>query len=176
MPAHLTHLIHRMQSGDRAAASELFEHCKPHFSRMSRQLLQRESFPEYPPTDLIHETWLRKCLRWLDAPLVQNRDQFFAWFHNGMFQVLVDNARKRLSQKRTAPAKQWLSPSDPELTYHLEIALRALESRKPEAGTAFRLCAVAGFTLEEAAIEMNCNVSQVRKLLSQSQHFLQRQL
>ncbi len=165
-----------MQQGDRAAASELLSYCRPQFARMSRQLLRRESSPVSGPTELIHETWLRKHLAWMDAPLVQNRDQFFAWFHNGMFQVLVDQARKRLSQKRTAPSAAWLSPTDPQLTYHLEIALRALESRKPDAAQAFRLNTIAGYTLEETATEMRCNVSQVRRLLTQAQQFLQRQL
>lgn len=101
----ITEILHRLSSGDRAAAEEL----TPLVYQRLRQIAQRQLISEndarrWDATELVHEAYLRMigdvAISWKD------RAHFFAVAATAIRHVLVDNARKRNSQKRGGTARQ----------------------------------------------------------------------
>ena len=97
-PSEITLLLQRIDSGDESAAEKLLPIVYRDLRRLAAARLSRE-----PPgqtlqaTALVHEGWLRlgaDC-----QPQWQNQAQFFAGAAQAMRRILVDRARRRLSQK-----------------------------------------------------------------------------
>jgi len=103
--SEITQILHRLSSGDRAAVEEL----TPLIYQQLRQIAQNQLTSEndarqWDATELVHEAYMRligdKPIDWKD------RAHFFATAATAIRRVLVDNARKRNSQKRGGDSQQ----------------------------------------------------------------------
>lgn len=99
--AHVTILLQRYASGDRAAADDLIPLVYDELRRLASSYLRRERRGQtLEPTGLVNEAWL-KLMRQGDAQF-QNRAHFFAIAAGLMRQILVDSARRKHASKRNA--------------------------------------------------------------------------
>lgn len=103
MPQHdaLTTLLEQVRTGDPHAEQALISLVYPELRRLAAHFLRRER-PDHTlqPTALAHEAYLRVCGgRALD---VESRAHFFGIVARQMRQILVDHARARAAQKRSA--------------------------------------------------------------------------
>ncbi|HEX8816023.1 MAG TPA: sigma-70 family RNA polymerase sigma factor [Terriglobales bacterium] len=105
---HVTQLLVRWQQGDEAAVRELVPVVYGELRRLAQYYLQAER-PGHTlqATALVHEAYVR--LIGNEAPVVHNRDHFFAVAARLMRQVLVDHARARNAAKRDGGVRLSLS-------------------------------------------------------------------
>jgi RNA polymerase sigma factor (TIGR02999 family) len=108
-------------------------------------------------TALVHEAYLRlvdvaKAQHW------NSRGHFFAAAAEAMRRILVDNARRKKSQKRGGErlridleAVEWQSPSRSDDLLLLNDALSALEREDPAPAAVAKLRLFAGLSVEQAA-------------------------
>jgi len=97
----VTVLLRRMQSGDRAALDLLMDLIYPELRRIAEALFRNESRERIlQPTALVNEA----CLRLLSHQQHEwrNRAHFFGAAARLMHRVLVECARARLAEKRSA--------------------------------------------------------------------------
>ncbi len=90
----VTHLLDRVQGGDRNAATELLPLVYEELRQMAAQKMAREN-PGHTlqPTALVHEAWLR--LVGDETPQFVNRSHFFGAAAEAMRRILVENARRK---------------------------------------------------------------------------------
>lgn len=128
------------------------------FGRASGQTLQ--------PTALLNEAMIK--LLGPAAGSFENRGHFFSAAARAMRQVLVDQARRRHSDKRGSGVRSLpldcaldvAMPSAEDLLA-LDAALRDLEKLDPRAARIIELRYFAGLTLEDSAALLDCHPSTV---------------
>src|SRR5690606_13542674 len=102
VPSHeLTRLLRRWQAGDADARERLMGLVYERVRAIAAQSLRQQASATLTPTELAHEALLR--LLGAEAGWVDRR-HFFHLVAQATRQVLVDHARKRLSEKRGAGA------------------------------------------------------------------------
>ena len=101
----ITQILQRLSSGDRAAVDDL----APLVYQKLRQIAQNQLATEndarsWDATELVHEAYIRLIG---DTPINwKDRAHFFATAATAIRRVLVDNARKRRTQKRGGNAQR----------------------------------------------------------------------
>lgn len=159
----LTRLLESANRGDKQAAADLL----PLVYDELRQLAAAKMAHEKPgqtlsPTALVHEAWLRLvCVSDTDSPgspSFANRGHFFAAAAEAMRRILVDQARRKLSEKRGGGAvRSDLSPDQiaaPERSVELlalDEALSGLADTDAQAAELVKLRYFGGLTLSQAA-------------------------
>ncbi len=99
--ARITQLLHKWSGGDSAARDELVPIVYRTLRRLAQHYLADERHANtLQPTALVHEAYVRLADQ--APPKWSGRDHFFGVAAHVMRQVLVDHARRRLSQKRGA--------------------------------------------------------------------------
>lgn len=153
----ITLVLQQIEQGDPLAADRLL----PLVYNQLRQLAAVRMAREEPgqtlqPTALVHEAWLR--LGADHQPDWKSRAQFFAAAAEAMRRILIDRARRRLSQRRGG-RHEHIVFNELELTVvaedeHLLAVDEALErfaAVQPQKAELVKLRYFAGLTLEEAA-------------------------
>lgn len=168
-----TRILHRIESGDRLATSELF----PIVYEELRRLATRQMAGERPDhtlqtTALVHEAYLRLVdtgneLNW------ESRGHFFSAAAEAMRRILIDSARSKQSQKRGGnrermdlEAAEALAPMIPASldVIALSEALDELAMREPQKAELVKLRFFAGLTIEQAGHALGISTpSAVRK-------------
>ncbi len=99
MAGEITQLLQRWNGGDTGALDELAPLVYDELRRIAQfQMRKERSGHTLQRTALVHEAFLRLLQ---DSPLdLQNRDQFFGVAARLMRRILVDHARRRLTEKR----------------------------------------------------------------------------
>ena len=164
--ADLTALIRRWQDGDTDARERLMALVYDRVRAIAAQSLQRQDGSTLTPTELAHEALLRLLdaeAGWVD------RRHFFQVVAHATRQVLVDRARKRLSDKRGAGASA-LSLSqaehladddtDPQLL-RVDDALSELASNNPRQAHIVEMTYFGGFSREEIAAALALSIGTV---------------
>jgi RNA polymerase sigma factor (TIGR02999 family) len=137
-PGEITRILVAVRSGDSGAVDRLLPLIYDELRRMARGQLRREyGAITLSPTDLVHEAYLKLAGGQMDA---ENRVHFMAIAARAMRQVLVDQARRRRSQKRGAGATPITLTEahdstftvDPEELIALDAALDELDARQRE--------------------------------------------
>jgi RNA polymerase sigma factor (TIGR02999 family) len=156
--SEVTQILSAIAQGDSQAASQLL----PLVYEELRQLAAHKLAQETPgqtlqPTALVHEAYLRlvgdeRVAHW------GNRGHFFAAAAEAMRRILVDNARRKQSQKHGGGlARQELDPDQitaPEVREDLlalDEALTKLAVANPPAAQLVQLRYFAGVSIPEAA-------------------------
>lgn len=157
---------------DTRAADELAALAYDQLRRIARARLQRESSQPFTPTELVHEAWLN--IRPPEAPL-EGRVQFFKLASRVMRNLLVDQARERLSLKRggdrvrvtlsIAERERERAFSDEELL-DLERALVGLGESHPRHVEVVNLRCFGGLKLDEVADLMDVSRATVKRDLA----------
>jgi len=140
--------------------------------RVAAQRLAGESPASWTPTELVHETWLR--LKPGDAPLA-DRNAFLRLASVAMRNLLVDQARERLAQKRHGHM-QTITVSlaedgggrslDDHRLLDLDRALDALALEYPRAAAAVALRVFGGLELDELAAALEISLATAKRDLA----------
>jgi RNA polymerase sigma factor (TIGR02999 family) len=154
----VTQILSRIQSGDPAATEELLPLVYKELRRLAAQKLVHEKPGQtLQSTALVHEAYLRlvdadRSQRW------DSRGHFFAAAAEAMRRILIDNARRKTSDKRGGDCARINMPDLSDSTADdqidllaLDEALKKLEIEHPQQAEVVKLRFFAGCTLEETA-------------------------
>jgi len=154
----VTQILSAIEQGDPHAAEQLLPLVYDELRQLAAQRLARETPGQtLQPTALVHEAYLRL----VDVDRAQqwnSRGHFFAAAAEAMRRILVDNARRKKSDKRGG---QWtqvpldqaegVAVAPPDELLAIDEALGRLEQHDPLAGKLVKLRYYAGLSVEDAA-------------------------
>lgn len=164
----VTRLLRRMETGDRAAAEELYGLVYDELQRLARRLMASSGPQTLQPTAVIHEAWLKLAGGhgdpWTD------RGHFLGVAARAMRSVLVDHARARKTAKRGGDARRvevdeamaTLEESAGDLVA-LDAALEQLQTVDPELGRIVELKFFAGLSIAQTARAMDTSTATVER-------------
>lgn len=169
MAADLTHLLNRMQAGDRAAADAAVPLIYDELHRIAaRQMRGERPGHLLQTTALIHEAYTH--LVGAEAMRIRNRDHFFAIASRQMRRILVDIARSENAQRHGGLAPKvaldqlqiGVAGQSIDLM-QLDEALQKLESIDARAAHVVELRYFGGYTDKEVAESLGVALSTVRR-------------
>jgi RNA polymerase sigma factor (TIGR02999 family) len=154
----LTHLLCAIDEGDPGAAQRLLPLVYDELRKLAAQKLAQERPGQtLQATALVHEAYLR-LVRADQAPHWKGRGHFFAAAAEAMRRILVENARRKASDKHGG---QWqrLELDQEKLPVRvaaegmlaLDDALERLAQRDAQAAQLVKLHCFTGLTIEQAA-------------------------
>lgn len=152
----VTLLLQRAAEGDSGAADRLLPVVYDELRALARSRMARNPRAQtLQPTALVHEAYLRLITK--DAEDYSCRRHFFAAASDAMRNILVDAARRRLSQKRGGEwarvdeVDAWAFATPPEDVVAIDEALDLLESEDAELASLVKLRHYGGLDRREAA-------------------------
>jgi RNA polymerase sigma factor (TIGR02999 family) len=177
----LTQMLQGLNGGDRDAMDTVMPLVYDELKKLARSHLRRElGAVPLQTTALVHEAFLR--LAGGRHPSYENRAHFYGIVSRLMRQVLVDAARARAAEKRSAAQEvaladvpDWGSRPDRTLLA-LEDALQWLEGADPLKGQLIEMRFFGGMTAEESATALAIPVHVVRRELRLANALLRRQM
>lgn len=174
-------LIRRAQAGDRRASADLFPLVYDELRRLAGGCMARQPGAHtLQATALVGEVYLRMCgggASWVD------RDHFLRLASTVMRQVLVDHARRRGRDKRSAGGErieldllvEGYERSSGDLVA-LDAALERLAARDPQLAQLVELRFFGGQTMDEAARMLAISPRQAARWWLTARAFLQREI
>ncbi len=177
----LTLLLRRWQAGDAGAREELMGLVYRRVRAIANQSLQRHAGGSLTPTELAHEALIRLLggeADWAD------RRHFFHVIAQATRQVIVDHARRRLSDKRGSgqaalPLSQVdeVPTSDPDADVVLvDEALAALAQEDARQARVVELNYFGGFSREEIGAALGISLATVDRDLRFARAWLKQAL
>jgi RNA polymerase sigma factor (TIGR02999 family) len=150
-----TRLIEAAAGGDRKAAADLLPLVYDELRRLAAAKLASEAAGHsLNPTALVHEAYLRL----IGDQQFAGRGHFFAAAAEAMRRILIEQARRKRSQKRGGGWRrvdldqaEAITTSPPEDLLALDEALQRLSRRDPTASRLVELRFFAGLSIEQAA-------------------------
>lgn len=168
-PGDVTALLLKWRHGDKAALDALVSLVYQELRRVARARLRDERDRQsLQTTALVHEVYLR--LVDVDRLSFENRAHFFAVAARLMRQVLVDDARRRLADKRGGgavittldTASVAVSPT-PVDVLALDRALDELARQEERLSRVVELRFFAGLTIDETAAALSVSPVTVER-------------
>jgi RNA polymerase sigma-70 factor, ECF subfamily len=177
----ITALLQRVHVGDQDALHALIPMVYGELKKLAAGHLKREGDPRpLETTALVHEAFLR--LAQGQHPSYENRSHFYGIASRLMRQVLVDLARARAAQKRSAlqgidvtAIGDFGSQPDDKLLL-IDEALDHLTTTDPLKTQLIEMRYFGGMTAEECATVLSISVHVVRHELRLAQAWLRRYL
>jgi RNA polymerase sigma factor (TIGR02999 family) len=179
----ITGLLHQWRGGSRDAFDRLIPLVYDELKVIASRRLAREWRDNaLHTTALVNEAYLKlvgqRAVDW------QNRAHFFAIAAQLMRRIVVDDARRRLSQKRgsggVAPPVDDLPAPEPSLgavdVLALDAALGELERLDPDQGRLVELRFFSGMTIEETAEVLGLSPATVKREWAVAKGWLHRAL
>jgi RNA polymerase sigma factor (TIGR02999 family) len=179
----ITGLLQRWRGGSREAFDQLIPLVYDELKVIASRRLAREWRDEaLQTTALVNEAYLKllgqRSVDW------QNRAHFFAIAAQLMRRIVVDDARRRLSQKRGSGsvllALDDLAAPEPSVdrveVLALDAALGELERLDPDQGRLVELRFFGGLTVEEAAEVLGVSPTTVKREWAVAKGWLHRAL
>lgn len=169
MAGEITQLLVQWGDGDAEALDRLVPLVYDELRRLARHYLRKQgAHCTLQPTALVHEAYLR-LVKQTDVEF-QNRAQFYGLAAKVIRDLLVDEARRGLAEKRGGAAVR-VSMADaerqPETTefdlLELDEALRRLASNRPEHSRVVELRFFGGLTIAETAVVLGVSHSTVER-------------
>lgn len=154
--AGVTQLLHKIESGEAAAAESLLPLVYDELRKLAAQRMAGQA-PGHTlqPTALVHEAWIRLTgnpdAQWND------RTHFFRAAAEAMRRILIDSARSKAQQKRDGGQRVELADLElatsatPETLMVVHEALERFSAVDEAKAELVKLRFFAGLTLEEAA-------------------------
>jgi RNA polymerase sigma factor (TIGR02999 family) len=154
----VTRILSAIEQGDPRAAEQLLPLVYDELRRLAAQkLAQEKSGQTLQTTALVHEAYLRLVGGEPDAHW-NSRGHFIAAAAEAMRRILVENARRKKTEKRGGPRKRIdlsqaepLDQADLDALLDLDELLTRLSAEDPEAAGVAKLRLFAGLSVEEAA-------------------------
>lgn len=153
-----------------ASGETLFAGLYPELKRLARSRLRRGApLTMVDTTVLVHETWLRLSQR--HGIALSERGHFLAYSAKVMRSIVVDQARKRLAEKRGGAATHADIDAQPHLVsastspdvLELNDALVALERLDPALAQLVELRYFAGMSEDETATVLGSSKRSVQR-------------
>jgi len=177
----ITELLQRIHAGDRQALDIVMPLVYDELKKLAAGHLKREGRARpLETTALVHEAFLR--LAHGEHPSYENRAHFYGIASRLMRQVLVDLARARSREKRSAMQEVALAqipdfghqPDDSLLT--MNEALDRLAQTDPLKVQLIEMRYFGGMTAEETATVLSISVHVVRRELRLAQAWLHKEM
>ena len=186
--AHVTQILHAAEHGDREAAAKLLPLVYQELRRLAAEKLDAERPGQtLGATALVHEAYLRLIgPGGHDAqhqPRWEGRRHFFGAAAEAMRRILVDNARRKLSQKRgggrarlDVDTVEVAAPEESDELLALNEALDKLALADPPAAELVKLRYFAGLSLAEAASVLDVSSRTADRLWAYARAWLHREI
>jgi RNA polymerase sigma factor (TIGR02999 family) len=156
--SEVTRNLSALEQGDPHAAEQLLPLVYEELRKLAAQKMAQEAPGQtLQATALVHEAYLRlvdvdKAQQW------NSRGHFFAAAAEAMRRILIENTRRKKSQKHGGErlridleAAEWPSPPRSDDLLLLDDALSALEREDPARAAVAKLRLFAGLSVEQAA-------------------------
>lgn len=168
MEESVTLLLQSVNAGDSEAYAKLLDLLHAELHKLAEAKMRRERAGHtLQPTVLVNEAYLRLVQ---GNPEWQNRSHFFGAAAEAMRRILVDHARKRLSEKRGGAAERVtfsemnVAGEDPDIDLiALDDAVSALEAVNPRLSQVVQLRYFAGLSIEETAEVLDVGAATVKR-------------
>jgi RNA polymerase sigma factor (TIGR02999 family) len=154
----VTHILLNIEQGNTQAAEQLLPLVYDELRTLAaRRLAHEKPGQTLQATALVHEAFLRLVGGEPDAHW-NGRGHFIAAAAEAMRRILVENARRKKTEKRGGPRRRIdlsraepLDRADPDALLDLDELLTRLAGEDPEAAAVAKLRIFAGLSVEEAA-------------------------
>lgn len=181
MPTDITQILNRIDGGDPTAANELLPLVYDELRKLAANRMARESSGQtLQPTALVHEAFLRL----IGNDSVGNwdsRGHFFAAAAEAMRRILIDNARRRNSEKRGGHRSRQelnddavLDVDDSDILLALDEALTRLAEVEPQLAQLVKLRYFTGLSVEETAKILNVSPRTTKRDWAYARAWLRR--
>jgi RNA polymerase sigma factor (TIGR02999 family) len=177
----VTRILSAIERGEAAATDELLPLVYDELRRIAAHKMSAEAAGHtLQPTALVHEAWLR--LVGSEERQWQNRAHFFGAAAEAMRRILVDHARRKLSQKRGAGVQpeelneSALVHAPPDELLAVNDALDTLAKQDPEAAQLVKLRYFVGMTMEESASAMNIATRTAERMWTYARAWLRKEI
>ena len=176
----ITELLQRVHAGEQEALNAVVPLVYNELKKLAAAHLRRESRNEpLETTALVHEAFLR--LAGAHHPSYENRSHFYGIASRLMRQILVDSARARAAEKRSAAEVALADIPDPGSSSDgallaMDDALQELARTQPLKVQLIEMRYFGGMTAEETAEALGISVHVVRHDLRFAQAWLKRKL
>ena len=171
IPENITHFLNNWSSGDKADEDVLIKKLYPYLHSLVHRQLNNNDFKRLlRTTDVLHDAFIRlrkqKKLEW------QNRNHFFAIAAKVIRRVIVDDYRKRMTQKRGVENKIITLDKNLEIVadqsqnldwLEIDQLLSALANLDQDAADLIELRFFAGLSVPEIAQLRNISVSSIER-------------
>ena len=165
--ADLTELLNRAQAGDAGAADAAFGELYAELKRIAAAELRRNPGATLNTTALVHEAYAKLAAG--HAGQLASRSHFFSLAARAMRQILVDQARSRLAEKRGGrevhtglDSVNAAAEERAEELLLIDAALEKLGARDARAAKVVEWHFFGGFTFDEIAAELDLSERTVR--------------
>jgi RNA polymerase sigma factor (TIGR02999 family) len=164
----VTQLLNAASHGDGQAANQLLPLVYDELRRLAAQKLAHEKAGQtLEATALVHEAFVR-LVDVEHEPNWGGRGHFFAAAAEAMRRILVDQARRKKSQKHGGDRKRVelidaQAPADDERMLALDDALTKLAEEDPQAARVVELRQFGGLGHEDVAAALGITVYQARQ-------------
>lgn len=163
-----TLLLAAVEQGDPTAAEQLLDLLYGELRRLATSKMARESPGQtLQPTALVHEAWLRLVAS--KNPRFENRAHFFSAAAEAMRRILIDRARKKLTQRHGGSfervdldGQDLASPAADEQLLAVHEILEHLAQHHPVQAEVVKLRYFVGMTNEETADALGISVATVK--------------
>ena len=164
----VTRLLSAAGDGDREAFDRLYQAVYAELRRIAQSQMRREGRAHtLQPTALVNEAYLRLAPAGAEW---DNRKHFFCAAAESMRRILVDHARRRLSQKRGAEAERVTlsgvddTAGDSEAdVMEIDEALTRLATERPRLAELVTLRFFAGLSIEDAARALDISPATAKR-------------
>jgi RNA polymerase sigma factor (TIGR02999 family) len=166
----VTRILSAIEQGDPRAAGQLLPLVYEELRKLAAARLAREKPGQtLQATALVHDAYLR-LIGPDEARGWDGRGHFFAAAAEAMRRILVDNARRKLTEKhgghhrrREYDELEILAPAPCEDILALDDALTALAAEDPTKAELVKLRYFAGLTIEEAARSLGISPASAKR-------------
>jgi len=166
--ADATLLLTAVEQGDPKAADELLDLVYEELRRLATSKMAQEAPGQtLQPTALVHEAWLR--LVGGKNPKFENRAHFFSAAAEAMRRILIDRARRKLTQRHGGAfervdldGQDLAAPDADRQLLAVHEVLDKLATEHPAQAEVVKLRYFAGMTNEETAQVLDVSAATVK--------------
>jgi RNA polymerase sigma factor (TIGR02999 family) len=163
-----TLLLVAVEQGDPTAAGQLLELLYEELRRLATSKMAQEAPGQtLQPTALVHEAWLRLVVS--KNPRFENRAHFFSAAAEAMRRILIDRARRKLTQRHGGGfervdlgGQDFAEPAPVEQLLAVHEVLDNLAKDHPIQAEVVKLRYFVGMTNEETAEALGISVATVK--------------
>lgn len=180
MPGNVTQLLSAIEGGNSQAAGQLLPLVYEELRRIAAHKMANEKPGQtLQPTALVHEAWLK--IAGTNQQQWKGREHFFGAAAEAMRRILIDQARRKLAQKRGGkidPATlhesriEMRAPSEEIVAVH--DALDELARQEPATAEVVKLRYFTGLTSAETADVLELSLSTVERHWAYARAWLKR--